>query len=437
MSGTETPNPGTASDADLVRAAEDAVRTAARAPSAHNTQPWAPVIEPDGCVLLGVAPGRTLPAGDPTGRDTLLALGAWIEAYSIRMRELGHAIEVEPLPAIADPDVVVRAVKRDAVARIRVVAGVDDAGSSAGSAGATAAGEAGSRRTRPGHASGSSDSAGETAAGARDAIAPDAASGPASATGPSAPGRRPFSSRDLADRLTYRGELEPLGGFAEAAREALPSWMRLAPLEAPDRVHFSALGTADTLRHEEIARELLQWLRLSPAHPRFHVDGLDYRVLGIPEAAAVALAPLTRRRRLRDRCVRAAAPLLDVWRRVLLEVPVRPGEHPDVVTDFALVVEAGELELGEGVELTRVLNSPLGLPPELVLDAGRALLRLWLAASRMGAAFAPRSEVLDSSLAHGELRYRLGLARRDTVVFVASVGIPRVAEPPRSPRRAV
>ena len=74
-----------------------AVEVAKRAPSAHNTQPWAPrVLEHS--IELGVTPARTLPAADPTSRDLLLALGAWVECVSIAANACGHHIVVERLP---------------------------------------------------------------------------------------------------------------------------------------------------------------------------------------------------------------------------------------------------------------------------------------------------------------------------------------------------
>ncbi|MEU6024263.1 nitroreductase [Micromonospora sp. NPDC047134] len=53
-----------------------------RAPSAHNTQPWRLRYEPAG-IRVGWEPARTLPAGDPTGRDLRLSLGAFVETCLI------------------------------------------------------------------------------------------------------------------------------------------------------------------------------------------------------------------------------------------------------------------------------------------------------------------------------------------------------------------
>ncbi|GAA4780417.1 hypothetical protein [Microbacterium gilvum] len=344
------------------------VAAAALAPSAHNTQPWDARVVGD-VVELGVAAGRTLPAGDATGRDTLLALGAWTETAAAAARADGRAIEVETLPDLSAPDVVVRAVRRGPVARIRLGGEIDPKGSA------------------------------------------------------------------LGRRLTYRGDLRGVPGFAEAAAAVLPSWMRLVPLPAKDLRRLSALGTADTLTRPGVAEELAAWLRLSSHHPRYDVDGLSDRVLLLPRPLAAIAAPFTRRRRLRDTAARLARIGGDIARRALLELPVeRAGDAADA-DHFVLAVESDELDLGAGAALTRVLNGPLGLPAETVFEAGRALQRVWLEAAARGVAFAPHSEVLDSALAQGELQYRLGLARRTVPVFVASAGRPADPHPARSPRR--
>jgi hypothetical protein len=53
-----------------------------RAPSAHNTQPWIVDYGP-GRVELRYDPDRALAAGDPTGRDLFLSLGAFVEAVLV------------------------------------------------------------------------------------------------------------------------------------------------------------------------------------------------------------------------------------------------------------------------------------------------------------------------------------------------------------------
>lgn len=67
-----------------------AIERAARAPSAHNTQPWQ-VSREGNSVLAQVDPHRTLPQADPTGQDTMLGMGCWVESLAIA---LGSAVDV-------------------------------------------------------------------------------------------------------------------------------------------------------------------------------------------------------------------------------------------------------------------------------------------------------------------------------------------------------
>ena len=66
-----------------------------RAPSAHNTQPWLLTYAPDR-VELRYDPGRALPVGDPTQRDLLLSLGAFVEGVLIAASSTGTPLEFEP-----------------------------------------------------------------------------------------------------------------------------------------------------------------------------------------------------------------------------------------------------------------------------------------------------------------------------------------------------
>jgi hypothetical protein len=70
-----------------------------RAPSAHNTQPWVLGYE-RARIELGFDPRRHLEAGDPTRRDLLLSLGAFVEAVL-----LTAAAEGIPLDFTSEVDV--------------------------------------------------------------------------------------------------------------------------------------------------------------------------------------------------------------------------------------------------------------------------------------------------------------------------------------------
>ena len=66
-----------------------------RAPSAHNTQPWRLTYGSDR-VELDFDPERALPAGDPTQRDLLLSLGAFVETVLIVAGHAGTSLEFAP-----------------------------------------------------------------------------------------------------------------------------------------------------------------------------------------------------------------------------------------------------------------------------------------------------------------------------------------------------
>lgn len=63
-----------------------------RAPSAHNTQPWV-LRYADSSVEIGWDPACALPAGDPTGRDLRLGLGAFVETCLIVCADAGLAVD--------------------------------------------------------------------------------------------------------------------------------------------------------------------------------------------------------------------------------------------------------------------------------------------------------------------------------------------------------
>ncbi|GIG35295.1 hypothetical protein [Cellulomonas pakistanensis] len=362
----------------------DLVALAARAPSPHNTQPWAPrvvVAGPDGPgVEVAVVPGRTLPAGDPTFRDVLLSLGAWVECAAVGAAAAGRELVVEPLPALRALDALpVRgpADPERPVLRVRL------GGAATGSPAATPA--------------------------------------------------------DVRERAVYRGDLagDP-AVYDDLPAGTLAPGLRLRAVDPAVLARLVRWGGVGTLARRPVAEELLHWLRLSPEHPGYARDGLSDRVLLVPPALARLGAPVTRHLWLRDPALGALGAVARVADAALtarararggagVPAPER-GVHHVLVADAS--VDARERG---GPARAPVLDGRTGLPEERVLDAGRSLQRLWLHAHRAGHAVSPHSEVVDVPGPHAALRRHLGLRRSEVALAVFSTGRP-LGEVPRAPR---
>lgn len=72
------------------------IEDAALAPSVHNVQPARWRIEADGATLFEDL-GRRLHAGDPTGRDAAVSLGAAAEGFRLAASTLGLLVDIEGL----------------------------------------------------------------------------------------------------------------------------------------------------------------------------------------------------------------------------------------------------------------------------------------------------------------------------------------------------
>ena len=369
------------------------VAVAARAPSPHNTQPWSPRVVADR-VEVAVVPGRVLWAGDPSFRDLLLALGAWVESFAVAAAAEGHGVLVEPTPYLqrlhelptrgpADPERPVLVVRLDGTATAR------------------------------------------------------------------------HTPADVLGRRVHRGALTA-GPDIWSDLPDLPSWLAVREVDTATMDHLVRLGAAGTWGHRAVAVELVQWLRLREDHPRYALDGMTDRMLGLSPVVGRAAAPLTRHPRLRDPALAVAGALA---RRLeaLARGPGRPvdqapgGVRPTAVRGLALAGhprggESGPRHLvlvadtraagsdASGVHsLTEAMDGALGMPEEHAVEAGRVLQRLWLDAHRAAMAVYPHSEAIDSPHAHAALRRRLGLRRAEVALSVFSVGLP-VGPVARSPR---
>jgi hypothetical protein len=81
------------------------LRTACRAPSLHNTQPWRFRLEPD-LIELWADPARSLPVADPDGRELRIACGAALFTLRMALRGQGIRPTVTVLPDRDRPDLV-------------------------------------------------------------------------------------------------------------------------------------------------------------------------------------------------------------------------------------------------------------------------------------------------------------------------------------------
>ncbi|MEJ3658126.1 nitroreductase [Actinomycetes bacterium KLBMP 9759] len=305
-----------------------------RAPSAHNTQPWVLRYAADRVEVVW-DPARTLPAGDPTGRDLLLSMGAFVETCLIVAADAGIALDF--------------AAGHDRTAR------------------------------RVGWL-----------------------------VGATRPYRTPFDTAAVRARTTNRGDHQPgavpvdvlaridaTAAEAGGRVEALPSRELVEPLAEADRRMFEDAA---------VSAELAAWLRLTPRHPRYLLDGLTDRALALSTGEALGLR-------------------MALWALPALRWAGLPR----------LLAASGRGTLArDGTVL--VLVAPSGSGPDATVTLGRALMRIWLALSGEGLSCHPVSQIIDCPATRARLAARLGIADPRRLVHVARVGRP-VGPAPRSARR--
>ncbi|WP_306206454.1 hypothetical protein [Actinoplanes sp. RD1] len=204
----------------------------------------------------------------------------------------------------------------------------------------------------------------------------------------------PFTAADVAARRVARGAytsgkvvVESVPGL-DAGLVHVPSRALARDLAAADRWLF---GTAAP------ARELREWLRLNPADPRYHQDGLTDRALGLNRFEARVLGGALR-----------AYPMMS-----------RLGGP-------ALLAASGRGLLRYDGSVW-VLTAREADPRQ----AGRRLLRTWLTLARHGLAAHPLSQLIDCPATAARLAGRVGAVP----LAVFRVGRP-VREPVRSARLA-
>ncbi|WP_406079285.1 hypothetical protein [Micromonospora sp. NBC_00858] len=202
----------------------------------------------------------------------------------------------------------------------------------------------------------------------------------------------PFTIADVEARRVARGPYAP--GYVDAAVIA-----DLGPgiAHVPTRDLAPDLAVADRwlFGTPAVAVELRDWLRLSPHHPRYHLDGLTDRALTLSRYEARVLS--------------AALRAYPVTRRLGLPALLAASGRGLLRYDGSILVL-----LADGDDH---------------IAAGRRLLRTWLTLARHGLAVHPLSQLIDCPATASRLAERVG----GEPLAVFRVGRP-LAEPVRSAR---
>ncbi|MFI6503258.1 hypothetical protein [Nonomuraea typhae] len=338
-----------------------------RAPSAHNTQPWTLTYTRDGAVV-GWDPARALPVSDPTGRDLRLGLGAFVETCLIVAADAGLALAYHPDPDHADPD-------------------------------HPDPDHADPDHPDPDHADPDPDPDPDP-----DHAGPDHA-GPhriGVLRAAAAPYQTPFTTADVRARGANRGPYHPgplPGEVAEELMAGLPPGADLR--RVPSRELAVLLHAADVhqFADPEVTAELRDWLRLTPRHPRYRMDGLTDKALALSGMEALGL-----------RAALAAYPAL---RRAGLPRILAAASKGLLDYDGEVLVLVGA--------------------PERQVEMGRVLMRQWLTLSTRGYTTHPLSQIIDSPPTRDLLAAHLGVDDPERLLHIARAGRP-VARAPRSAR---
>ncbi|MEU8112216.1 hypothetical protein [Micromonospora sp. NPDC048947] len=204
----------------------------------------------------------------------------------------------------------------------------------------------------------------------------------------------PFTIADIEARRVARGPYAP--GYVD---DAVLADLEPGIAHVPTRDLVSDLAVADRwmFRTPAVAVELRDWLRLSPRHPRYHLDGLTDRALSLSRTEARVLS--------------AALRAYPVTRRLGLPALLAASGRGLLRYDGSVLVL-------------------LAVDGDDQIRSGRRLLRTWLALARHDLAVHPLSQLIDCPATAGRLADRV--AGQPLAVF--RVGRPRIA-PVRSARR--
>lgn len=206
----------------------------------------------------------------------------------------------------------------------------------------------------------------------------------------------------LSQRFTWRGPFVP-----ETPR--LFGWTRADTtliLDVETRTWLADLNDAaslDILNQSAFRKELLHWMRLDPAHLRWAHDGLSRDAMLMPKDVArkvrLGFGPLWSLLRLTG-----GTKAMTAQRDATLTAPVLAAFHVPADTSDT--------------------------------EAGRAYLRMWLEATRLGFAGWPMAALSDHPQARTDIAHRLNIGPDRRLVQVLRFGTP-TGERPTSARRPI
>lgn len=331
------------------------------APSAHNTQPWLPEIGRLGDsiaeVTVRVDVTRTLPLGDPRSEDLHLAMGCWVESFSIAAAEADLVTEVGSVSGLG-PSLEI------------------------------------GLQVRP------------------------AAEPMGEGTGPftAASGWPGFRTADLRHRQVDRGPLARECARFEQAMEEIAGGLDgsgacLVEIRHPLWRRLLRQSTIYSYSKAAVFAETMEWLRFDPGSPRYTQDGLTAECLRIGSPWA-RMARMLDRRPLRPWIARLTAVLLSpatlvgsfrpdrLLKRQTRKDAGRGTEAHNVPHHVVLAVADQDRE--------RTHRERERGNAAFEVEMGRNLLRIWLLFDRHGLRVDVHSEVKDCPRTYAELRSHLG-----------------------------
>jgi hypothetical protein len=218
----------------------------------------------------------------------------------------------------------------------------------------------------------------------------------------------PFTTSTVEARRTSRGPHRPgplTGSELGAARDQLTPlpFARLIHLHTRELAVLNSRADRACYRDPSAVAELRQWLRLTPRHPRYTLDGITERALGLARWRAVVLT------------VCFAASIHPIMRHLGLSRLLAAAHHSLLRYDGSVLVLVGDTNTGRG---------PAADTPEGLIEHGRALVRAWYALTERGVCVHPLGGIVDGPTTGPLLAARLGVGRERRILSAFRAGHP-------------